>query len=80
MKKITPAQQKILDYVISKTTTRMEDLNDKFHAKALKNLLEAGVLVREWKSRLRQDDMEMVYWSEVRLKNDSDVIREMIKS
>jgi hypothetical protein len=80
MKKITPAQQKILDFVNSKTQVQMRELNDMFHAKALKNLLEAGVLVLEWKSRLRQDDMEMVYWTEVRLHNDSDTIREMIQA
>lgn len=81
-KKLSPSQQKVLDFVNSQTdkSTTMHTLTDMFHRTTLKNLFEAGVLITETQSRLRQDDMEMVYWTEVRVPTATDKIKELIKA
>ena len=79
--KITPSQQQILDYLNTQSgkSTSIEDLNRKFHRTAIKTLLSAGVIITEGHSRLRQDDQEMVFWTEVRVPNDADEVKRLIK-
>lgn len=81
-KKLSPSQQKVLDFVSSQSnnSTTMRTLTDMFHRTTLKNLFETGVLITETQSRLRQDDMEMVYWVEVRVPTATDKIKELIKA
>ena len=57
----------------------MRELENKFNLKRIKNLIAAGTIITEGKSRLRQDDMEMVYWSEARIPNESDKIKDLLK-
>jgi hypothetical protein len=80
--KITPAQQKVLNYLnaqVSKSAN-LQYLQDAFHKTAIKNLIESGVLITEGQSRLRQDDMEMVYWTEIRVPTDADIVKQLIKA
>jgi primosomal protein N' len=68
---LTAAQQKVLDSIKTqhKGEISVDAANHTFNAGTLRNLVQKGVLTVESHSRLRQDDMEMVYWSTYRVTN-----------
>lgn len=72
--KLTVAQMKVVETLRDFHRTYPEQdgmygpvFEKEFNKKTIDNLLEKGVVVRESRSRLRQDDMEMIYWDIYRL-------------
>lgn len=64
---ISPAQKKVLDFLKQNTQDTDGELYDKtlekaFNMRVIENCLHKGLIERKSKSRLRGDDMEMVYW------------------
>lgn len=54
----------------------VDTLNRLFNVRTLEALVNSGKVVLEHKSRLRQDDMEMVYWTEAKLNTKSKALPE----
>lgn len=68
--KLTPAQKKVMDYLSNKENSSYDKtVSDLFNKKTLDNLLDKNIIKRVGFSRLRTDDMEMVYWYEFRVVN-----------
>jgi hypothetical protein len=62
---LTKAQKEVLSSIKSQHEGSIESntANRLYNAGTIRKLLEKGVLEVKGHSRLRQDDMEMVYWS-----------------
>lgn len=63
--RVTQSQMKVLNIIKEAGTIEEETLRRQVNNKVLNNLFEKGLLHRENCSRLRTDDMEMVYWKEI---------------
>lgn len=66
--KLSPKQQEVVNFVKEKSEINYHDLVAQFDQRPLKKLFEMGVLVKESKSRLREDDQETVHWTSVSVK------------
>jgi hypothetical protein len=64
--KLSPAQKKVLDFIKENLDANGEiysvPLEKQFNVRVIENLMHKGLIERKGKSRLRTDDMEMVYW------------------
>lgn len=67
LKKV-PAQKRVIKYLELVKSTTETNLYRLFNAKTIDTMIDKDMFNREAKSRLRQDDQEMVYWTEVTLK------------
>lgn len=63
---ISPAQRKVVDFIKKCADLNGElhgkNLEDNFNMRVIENCLHKGLIERKGKSRLREDDREMVYW------------------
>jgi hypothetical protein len=64
--KLTTKQQNIIDHLRS-TGTGFTDAWHGFDARTVNSLVKKGLVERVTVSRFREDDREMVYWTEFRL-------------
>lgn len=66
--KLTMKQQLALDFLRSKNgSCAVAHENLSFDGRSMKSLVKKGIVEVTSHSRLRTDDMEMVYWSEYTL-------------
>lgn len=80
---LTKSQNNVVEFLKAHGSVLLEEVESQFHGKTIKNLLNQGVIKLEHKSRLRTDDMEMVYWQEVSLVKtgmSSEEIKKTIES
>ena len=63
--KLTKPQQLVINFITASENRAVYSttLENSFNKKTIDNLLSKGLIVRTHHSRLRTDDMEMVYWS-----------------
>lgn len=66
LKKV-PAQKRVIRFMELSGSVTSDTLYRIFNKKTIDCMFEKGLIKSESKSRLRTDDMEMVYWSEVTL-------------
>ncbi len=80
MKTLTAAQQIVVKFLEAQPNkaVSMRELENKFHRKTINTLLALGTIIAEGKSRFREDDHETVFWTEARLPNQSDKIKELL--
>jgi hypothetical protein len=65
--KLSVAQQKVVDFLNAGSSTSSTAVYREFNKKTVDTLLSKGIIALEHHSRLRTDDMEMVYWSTFRV-------------
>ena len=65
-------QKQILKFVELNGAGNIDALAQYFHRGSINALVRKGILIEENRSRLREDDREMVYWTEVRLTQPLD--------
>jgi hypothetical protein len=79
VKKLTYGQQKIIDLIYQSNMVgkelRHSEAGINFDQRSANALLKKGLIKSEIRSRLRTDDMDMVYWSVYILVNP--VMREL---
>jgi hypothetical protein len=66
---LTKNQIKVVEFLKTATNpVTLKEVKEKFHGKTLNTLIFNDIIKVEVRSRLREADMEMVYWDEVVLR------------
>jgi hypothetical protein len=78
--KFTKAQQKIIDTIkaVEADGNELSEIGggwNKLSRRSARILVKNRVIVCKGRSRLRQDDMEMVYWTVWKLVENSEVVK-----
>lgn len=66
---LTKNQLKVIDFLKKSTQpVTLKEMKENFHGKTINTLIFNDVIKVEVRNRLREADMEMVYWEEVVLR------------
>lgn len=69
---LTKTQEKAINFLKnSEKPVSLKEMKEKFHGKTLNTLIFNDLIKVEMRSRLREADMEMFFWEEVVLREQS---------